>query len=105
MSCADSIVMLHRRLMGRPNVANSSQCEPTPKPKSNRPQEMLSMTAMSSATRSGLWNGRHSTDVPTRSTEVRAAIAAAMVSGDGVHWHGVIRCSPIQANSNPSCSR
>jgi hypothetical protein len=51
-------------------------------PRSKRPLDAMSTAAMSSARRSGLWNGAQMTEVPTRMACVRAAMAASIVSGE-----------------------
>ena len=50
----------------------------------SRPLEMTSTVAASSATFSALFSGRSSSHVPILMRVVRAAMAAATVSGDGL---------------------
>src|SRR5262249_36990185 len=89
---------------GMPNVSNSSNCEPTETPKSNRPLETMSTAAMSYATRKGLWNGMQMMDVPIRRRSVRAAMCESMTNGDELPEAKQKWCSPINAESYPSFS-
>ena len=88
----------------RPNVTNSSYCDPGPTPRSNRPPDRMSVIAASSATRIGSWNGSNVTAVPIRKCSVRAATAVATSIGEPVHWHSRKWCSPYHDEVKPSSS-
>ncbi len=61
---------------GTPKPSNSSSRQPSPRPRISRPPEIRSVTAASSASRSGSCSGASTTPVPIRTCSVRAAIAA-----------------------------
>lgn len=89
-----SQVRPNRSFGSMPNVLNSSHCDPTPMPRSNRPLDAMSTAAMSSASRSGLWNGAQMTEVPMRMREVFAATLMASVSGEEFPEAKQKWCSP-----------
>ncbi len=72
-----------RYLRSKPNASNSCCTYPCLTPRANRPPERRSTTAASSATRNGWCIGKSNTFVPIVMVLVRAAMAAATMSGEG----------------------
>src|SRR5271165_2710871 len=107
MILSASKVRPSRSLNGMPKVRNSSAAEPTPTGKSTRPPEILSRTAMSSATRTGLCNGRKKRDrrrVPSVFREVvfaRPDIVEAELFGE----HRLFQVVPIEVLQRPRTAR
>jgi len=60
--------------MSIPNAANSRRDRPRPMPKRSRPPDMLSSSAMRSATRSGSFHGMITAAVPMSIVLVRPAM-------------------------------
>ena len=72
-----SSVRVPRSDFGTPITANSSSRYPGARPRSSRPPDTASITAASSASRSGWYSGVSSTDVPIR-IRVLAATAPSI---------------------------
>ena len=78
-----SVTRFARSFIGTSNIANSSGTYPPATTRSTRPLLKLSSTSMSSAMRSGSWNGAISAAIMKRTFVVRAAIAASITIGLG----------------------
>src|SRR2546428_477291 len=76
-----SSARLPRAFQGDPAASNSSGDHPIPRPSRNRPPERTSSVASLRARRTGLYQGRFNTLVPTAILSVRAAAKVSVSTG------------------------